>query len=91
LGPNYQEKWVALIKEHAPENVQIYVVGLKSDLPRSKETEANVRALLEQYELEASQWFIASSKTGDGVETPFYAAAAKYVCESGSSRPPTDS
>jgi hypothetical protein len=84
---------MAKVKRRAQENVQIYVVGLKSDLPRSKEMEANVRAMLEQHELEAWRWITVSSKTGERMETPFYAAAVKHSCERGSSsnkwRPPT--
>jgi hypothetical protein len=71
---------MAVIKRTAQRNPQIYVVGLKSDLPRSKQMEANVRALLEQHELEAWRWTTASSKTGEGVETLFHAAVAKHLC-----------
>jgi small GTP-binding protein len=60
-------------------NVQIYVVGLKSDLPPSKEMEAYVRAMLEQHKLEAWRWITVSSKTGERVEIPFYAAAVQHV------------
>jgi GTPase SAR1 family protein len=73
---------IARVKREAQQrkcNVQIYVVGLKSDLPPSKETEAYVRAMLEEHELEAWRWITVSSKTGERVEMPFYAAAVQHV------------
>jgi GTPase SAR1 family protein len=73
------EFWMHYVKKYAPENVQIYVVGLKSDLPPSKEMEAYVRAMLERHELEAWRWITVSSKTGERVEIPFYAAVVKHV------------
>jgi Ras-related protein Rab-1A len=71
--------WFADVKRYGLENVPVYVVGLKGDLPPSKEMEDHVRTLVEEQELDAWRWITVSAKNTERVEMPYYAAAVNFV------------
>jgi small GTP-binding protein len=77
-------RWINEIERHASENVEIYVIDLKADLPVSKELpkemETKVQALLAQKEVAPWRSIAVSSKSSEGAEVSFWLCGSCTVC-----------
>ena len=68
-------KWIKDLKDNAPENITIMIVGNKSDLPNKK---VNLESELKYYK-EKYEHFEVSAKTGTNVSLAFEKLAFKII------------